>query len=137
MRMAAVSAQQPVMGNECTGRADNTQGNTKQEDLLIQEYCIPAKMSKLFLPRCQKWPRAFLCKYLKLLSNLLKASFSTVSLALPAITKNPSQAQLPPWLLQPQLPPWLPQSWSPAATASCCRAASATEARCTLSSTRS
>ena len=100
-------------------------------------------MSKLFLPRCQKWPRAFPCKYLKLLSNLLKASSST---ALPAITKNPSQPQLPPWplqpqlppwLLQPQLPPWLPQSWSPAATATCCRAASGTAARCTLSSTRS
>ena len=41
-------------------------------------------------------------------SNLLKASSSTVSSALPAITKNPSQPQLPPWLLQSQLPPWLP-----------------------------
>ena len=134
--MAAVSAQQPAMGN-CTGRADNTQENIKQEDLLIQEYCIPAKMSKLFHPKCQKWPRAFPCKYLKLLSNLPKASSSTVSSALPAITKNPSQPQLPPWLLQPQLPPWLPQSWSPAAAATCCRAASGTVARCTLSSTRS
>ena len=89
MRMAAVIAQQPGMGN-CTGRADNTQKNTNQEDLLIQEYCIPAKMSKLFLPRCQKWPRAFPCKYLKLLSNLLKASSSTVSSVPPAIT--PAQA---------------------------------------------
>ena len=132
--MAAVSAQQPGMGN-CTGRADNTKENTNQEDLLIQEYCIPAKMSKLFLLRCQKWPRAFLCKYLKLLSNLLKASSSTVSSALPAITKNPSQPQLPPWLLQPQLPPWLPQSWSMAAAGSCCRATSGTAARCTPSST--
>ena len=85
-------------------------------------------MSKLFLPKCQKWPRAFPCKYLKLLSNLLKASSSTVSLAPPDSTKNPSQPQLPPWLLQPQLPPWLPQSWSPAAAASCCRATSGTAA---------
>ena len=35
------------------------------------------------------------------LSNLLKASSSTVSSALPAITKNYFQPQLPPWLLQP------------------------------------
>ena len=75
--MAVVSAKQPGMGN-CTGRADNTQENTKQEVVLIQEYCIPAKMSKLFHPKCKKWPRAFLCKYLKLLSNLPKASSSTV-----------------------------------------------------------
>jgi hypothetical protein len=39
MRMAAVSGQQPGMGNCCTGRADNTQDNIKQQDLLIQEYC--------------------------------------------------------------------------------------------------
>ena len=58
---------------------------------------------------------------LMLLSNFLKASSSTVPLALPAITKNPSKLQLPPWLLQPQLPPWLPHSWSQATTASCCR----------------
>ena len=121
----------------CAGRADNTQENTNQDDLLIQEYCIPAKMSKLFLPRCQKWPRAFLCKYLKLLSNLFKASSSTVSLPLPAITKNPSQPRVPSWLLQPQLLPWLPQSLSPAAAASCCSPASGLAARCTLSSTRS
>ena len=38
MGMVAVSAQQPGMGN-CTGKEDNTQENTKQEDLLIQEYC--------------------------------------------------------------------------------------------------
>ena len=47
-------------------------------------------MSKLFHPKCQKRPRAFPCKYLKLLSNPLKASSSTVFSALPAITKNPS-----------------------------------------------
>ena len=46
MIIAAVSSQQPGMGN-CTDRADNIEENTKQEDLLIQEYCIPAKMSKL------------------------------------------------------------------------------------------
>ena len=60
MRMTAVSVQQPGiihqtkpnqtfviwvlllmpgMGNCSTGRADNTQNNTKQENLLIQEYC--------------------------------------------------------------------------------------------------
>ena len=96
-----------------TDRADNTRENTNQEDLLIQEYCIPTKMSKLFLPRCQKWPRAFLCKHLKLLSNLLKASSSTVSSVLPAITKNPSPAQAAsmaasapaPSLAAPVLPP--------------------------------
>ena len=82
------------MGN-CTGRADNTQENTKYEDFLIQEYCIPAKMSKLFHRKCRKWPRAFPCKYLKLMSNLFKASSSTVSLALPYITKNFSQPALP------------------------------------------
>ena len=48
MRMAAVSAQQPSMGN-CAGRADNIKENTNQEDLLIQEYCISAKISKLLL----------------------------------------------------------------------------------------
>ena len=84
MRMAAVSTKQPGMGN-CTGRADNTQVNTNQEDCLI-----PTNMSKFFLPRCQKWPRAFPCKYLKLLSNLLKASTSNVSSMPPAIT--PAQA---------------------------------------------
>ena len=67
------------------------------------------------------------------MSDLPKASSSTVSSALPAITKNPSQPQLPPWLLQPQLHPWPPQSWSLAAGATCCRAASGTAARCTLS----
>ena len=107
----------------------------KKEDLLIQEYCIPAKMSKLCHPKCRKWPRAFPCKYLMLLSNLLKASSSTVSLALPAITKNPSPAPAP-WLLQPQLPPRLPESWSPAAATTCCRVSSVTAARYTLSSTR-
>ena len=56
--MTAMSGKQLGMGN-FTGRTDNTQENTKQEDLLIQEYCIPAKMSNLFLPRCQKWSRAF------------------------------------------------------------------------------
>ena len=40
MRMAAVSAKQPGMGN-CTGRADNTKENIKQEYMLIQEYCTP------------------------------------------------------------------------------------------------
>ena len=85
MRMAAVSAQQPGMAN-CTGRADNTKENTNQEDLLIQEYCIPAKMSKLFFRRCRKLPRAFPCNYLKLLSNLLKASSSTVPYVPPAIS---------------------------------------------------
>ena len=38
IRMAAVSAQQPGMGNH-TGMADNTQENTEQEVILIQEYC--------------------------------------------------------------------------------------------------
>ena len=134
--MAAVSTKQPVMGN-CTGRADNTQENINQEDWMIQEYCIPDNMSKLFHPKCWKWPRAFPCKYLKLLSNLPKASSSNVSSALPAITKNPSQPQLPPWMLQPQLPLRLPQSLSPAVAATCCRATSSTAARCTLSPTRS
>ena len=111
MRMAAMRGKQPGMVN-CTGRADNTKENTKQEDLLIQEYCILVNMSKLFLSRCRKWPRAFLCKYLKLLSNLLK-DWSSKASALPAIPKNPFQPQLPPWLLQPQLPPWVPQSQPP------------------------
>ena len=85
--MAAVSAQHPGIGN-CTGRADNTQENIKQWDILLQEYCIPAWMSKLFLRRCRKWPRAFPCKYLKLLSNLLKASSTTKSYVPPAIPNN-------------------------------------------------
>ena len=48
IRMAAVSAQQPGMGN-CTDRACNIKDNTNQEDLLIHEFCIRTKMSKLFL----------------------------------------------------------------------------------------
>ena len=106
MRMAAVRAQQPGMGN-CTGTADNTQETTKQEDLLIQECCIPAKMSKLFLPRCQKWLRAFPCKYLKLLLNLLKASSSTVSSAC-----QPSQRILPSLS-------YLPGCFSPSSLSGC------------------
>ena len=134
MRMAAVSAKQSGMGN-WTGRADNTQENTNQEDLLIQEYYIPTKMSNLFHPRCRKWPRAFPCKYIKLLSNLLKASSST---ALCPRCRQPSpQPKLPLWLLEPQLPPWLPHFCSPAAAASCCRAAPGRAARCMLSSTKS
>ena len=58
-RMAAMSGKQLGIG-KCTGRTDNTQENTKQEYLLLQEYCIPVKMSMLFLPRCQKWPKSLL-----------------------------------------------------------------------------
>jgi hypothetical protein len=125
IRMAAVRAQQPGMGN-CTGRADNIKVNTNQEDLLIQEYCIPTKMSKLF--QVSKVAKCLLVQVSeatvkppqRLLFNCVLGAASHHQESFPAPAASLA-ASAP-------APPWLPQSWSLAAAASCCRAISGTAA---------
>ena len=91
-------------------RADNTQKTIKQKKLSTQKYCIPANISKLFHPKCWKWPRAFPCMVMKLLSNRPKSSSSTVSSALhkesfPAPTASLAASASAPYQAAPVLEP--------------------------------
>ena len=99
MRMEAVSTQQPGMGN-CTGRADKTQENTKQEDLLIQKYCIPAKISYV-LKVAKSLPVEVSEATVKPLQSVL---FHCV-LGTTSYHKESFPPWVPSWLLQPQLSP--------------------------------
>ena len=132
--------------------------SAKMSQALPAQAAPPAKMSKTFPPEVLKLDKKLPVQVSEAPIKPTKASSSTVSLAPPAITKNPFPAPavylaasvLVKYLKCSSLlirvlnkttsataPPWLPQSWSPAVAASCSRASSGTSSRSMPSSMRS